>query len=160
MKKFGRRRLELYKTNNKMIIENRKARFNYAIQEEIEAGIVLLGSEVKSIRQGKVSINEAYITEKNGELFLVNSNINEYKGANLYNHEPTRARKLLLKKKQIEKLIGKMARDGYSIVPIRIFFKKNFAKILLGIGKGKKLYDKRETIKERDDQRRRARGED
>lgn len=144
-----------------MQILNRKAHFNYTIEEEFEAGIVLLGSEVKSIRESKVNLSEAYIAEIHGELFLVNCNISEYKGANKFNHEPKRQRKLLLHKKQLEKITGKMQVEGYSAVPLRIFFnKKNFTKVVVGIGRGKKLYDKRESIKKRDDARRNQRGEE
>jgi SsrA-binding protein len=144
-----------------MQILNRKAHFNYAIEEEIEAGIVLLGSEVKSIREGKASLNESYIAESQGELYLINSNITEYKGANKFNHDPKRKRKLLLHKKQLDKIAGKMQIQGYSAIPIKIFFnKKNFAKVLIGLGRGKKLYDKRESIKKRDENRRNQRGED
>ncbi len=141
-------------------ILNRKAHFNYEIEEEIEAGIMLLGSEVKSVREGKVNITESYVAEMSGDLVLINCNISEYKGANRFNHEPKRPRKILLRKKELEKIIGKMQMKGYSAIPLKIFFKKNFAKVLIGIGRGKKIYDKRETIKERDDQRRQARGED
>jgi SsrA-binding protein len=144
-----------------MQILNRKAHFNYAIEEEIEAGIVLLGSEIKSIREGKITINEAYVAEIKGELFLVNAHITPYKGANKFNHEPTRQRKLLLHKKQLGKIIGKSFVEGYSVVPTKIFFnKRGFAKVMVGIGRGKKLYDKRESIKQRDDNRRKQRGED
>ena len=144
-----------------MTILNRKAHFNYAIEDEIEAGMILLGSEVKSLREGKANIAEAYVAEANGEFFLINCNITEYKGANKFNHEPKRKRKLLLHKKEISKLLGKMQIQGYSVIPLKIFFnKKNFAKIIIGIGKGKKLYDKRESIKDRDDKRRNQRGED
>ncbi len=144
-----------------MQILNRKAHFNYTIEEEIEAGIVLLGSEVKSIRQGKATINESYIAEVKGEIFLLNAHITEYKEANNLNHEPRRPRKLLLHHKQIEKIIGKINEKGYSAFPLKIFFnKKGFAKVLIGIGCGKKLYDKRETIKKRDENRRRQRGEE
>jgi len=144
-----------------MQILNRKAHFNYAIEEEFEAGIMLLGSEVKSIREGKVNLAESYIAEIHGELFLINCNISEYKGANKFNHEPKRQRKLLVHKKQLEKISGKMQKDGYSAVPLRIFFnKKNFAKVVIGLGRGKKLYDKRESIKKRDDARRSQRGEE
>lgn len=143
------------------MINNRKAYYNYTIEEEFEAGIILEGSEVKSIRQGKATINEAYIAEIAGELFLTNCHISEYKGANRFNHEPTRNRKLLLHKKQISKIIGKMQIKGYSLIPLKVFFnKKNFAKILIGLGKGKKLHDKRETIKKRDEIRNLQRGED
>ena len=142
-----------------MQILNRKAHFNYAIEEEIEAGIVLLGSEVKSIREGKASLNESYIAESQGDLYLINCNISEYKSANKFNHEPKRKRKLLLHKKQLEKIAGKMQIQGYSAVPVKIFFnKKNFAKIIVGLGRGKKLYDQREVIKKRDLDRQTARG--
>ena len=144
-----------------MQINNRKARFNLTIEEEIEAGMMLLGSEVKSLREGKASISESYITEAKGEIFLINANINEYKGANKFNHEPKRPRKLLLHKKQTEKLMGKINIKGHSAVPLKIYFnKKNVAKVLIGIGTGKKLYDKRASIKERDYNRRNQRGED
>lgn len=144
-----------------MQIINRKAHFNYNIEEEIEAGIVLLGSEVKSVRDGRVNISESYVAEIGGELFLINSNISEYKGANKFNHTPKRQRKLLLHEKQIKKIVGKMQAEGYSAVPMKIFFnKKNFAKVIIGLGRGKKLYDKRESIKKRDDQRRSQRGEE
>ncbi len=144
-----------------MQILNRKAHFNYSIEEEIEAGIVLLGSEVKSIREGKATINESHISEEKGELFLVNCHISEFKGANKFNHEPTRKRKILVHRKQMNKIIGKMFTSGYSAVPTKIFFNKDgFAKVIIGLGRGKKLYDKRETIKQRDDNRRQQRGED
>lgn len=144
-----------------MVINNKKAHYNYSIEEEYEAGIMLLGSEVKSLRQGKATINEAYIAEIKGELFLTNCHISEFRGANKFNHEPTRNRKLLLKTREIKKILGKMQIKGYSLVPIKIYFnKKNFAKILIGLGKGKKLYDKRETIKRRDELRRNQRGEE
>ncbi|MAZ80449.1 MAG: SsrA-binding protein [Rickettsiales bacterium] len=144
-----------------MQILNRKAHFNYQIEEEFEAGIQLFGSEVKSIRLGKVSLNESYIANIKGELHLVNANISIYENANNFNHDPIRARKLLLHKKQISKLISKMEVKGYSIIPLKIIFnKKNFVKIIIGLGKGKKLYDKRETIKKRDENRRLQREKD
>jgi SsrA-binding protein len=144
-----------------MQILNRKAHFNFAIEEEIEAGIMLLGSEVKSIREGKATISEAYIADIKGELFLINCNISEYKGANKFNHAPKRQRKLLVHKKQLDKITGKMQVQGYSALPMKIFFnKKNFAKVIVGIGRGKKLFDKRESIKKRDENRRAQRGEE
>jgi SsrA-binding protein len=144
-----------------MQILNRKAHFNYQIEEEFEAGIQLVGSEVKSIRLGKVSLNESYIANIRGELHLVNANISIYENANNFNHDPIRARKLLLHKKQISKLISKMEVKGYSIIPLKITFnKKNFVKVIIGLGKGKKLYDKRETIKKRDENRRLQREKD
>lgn len=141
-------------------IQNRKARFNYEIESEIEAGLMLLGSEVKSLRQGKANLNDAYVAEKSGELFLTSAMISEYHGANKFNHEPRRQRKLLLHKKEMEKIMGKMAQKGYSLIPLKIYFKRGVAKVLLGLGKGKKLYDKRESIKQRDESRRQARGEE
>lgn len=143
-----------------MQILNRKAHFEYAIEEEIEAGIMLLGSEVKAVRQGKVSLGESYVAESQGELILINCNINEYGPANRLNHEPKRPRKLLLHKKEKQKIIGKINSKGYSAVPLKMYFRNRFAKVLIGVGRGKKLHDKRESIKQRDDQRRQARGED
>ena len=144
-----------------MAIQNRKAHFNYEITEEFEAGLILVGSEVKSLREGKASINEAYIAEQNNELYIINSSISEYKGANKFNHDPKRKRKILLHKNQISKIIGKIHQNGFSVVPIKIYFNsKNFAKILIGIGNGKKIYDKRETIKKRDINRAIQRGDD
>jgi SsrA-binding protein len=144
-----------------MQILNRKAHFNYTIEEEVEAGIMLLGSEVKSLREGKASISESYVNENAGDLFLINCNISEYKSANRFNHEPKRQRKLLLRKKQLNKILGKMQEKGYACLPIKIYFnKKNIAKVLIGIGRGKKLYDKRDSIKKRDENRRKQRGEE
>ena len=144
-----------------MQILNRKAHFNYTIEEEIEAGIMLLGSEVKSLREGKASISESYVNETAGDLFLINCNISEYKSANRFNHEPKRQRKLLLRKKQLNKILGKMQEKGYACLPVKIYFnKKNIAKVLIGIGRGKKLYDKRDSIKKRDENRRKQRGEE
>ena len=144
-----------------MEINNRKAYFNYTIQEEIEAGIVLLGSEIKSVREGKVNISESYAINTDNEIFLINSTISEYSGANRFNHAPKRSRKLLLHKKQINKIIGKITTQGLSLLPLKVYFnKKNIIKVLLGIGRGKKLYDKRETIKKRDENRRMRREED
>ncbi|MBL6664725.1 MAG: SsrA-binding protein SmpB [Rickettsiales bacterium] len=143
------------------MINNKKAYYNYNIEEEYEAGMMLQGSEVKSLRQGKATINEAYIADIGGEIFLTNCHISEYKGANRFNHEPTRNRKLLLKSREIKKILGQMKVKGYALVPIKIYFnKKNVAKILIGLGKGKKLHDKRETIKRRDETRRLQRGEE
>ncbi len=121
---------------------------------------MLLGSEVKSIRQGRANLNEAYISESQGNLFLTNCHISEFKGANRFNHEPTRKRQLLLHKKQLEKIAGKMQTKGYSAVPLKIYEKNKFFKVLIGLGTGKKLHDKRESIKEKDYQRRLARGEE
>ena len=141
----------------KIICLNRKASFNYFFEDILEAGIVLKGSEVKSIRNGKVSIADAYAVEKNGELVLINSHIASYKQANFLNHNPLDERKLLLNKKEINKLIGKMQRDGFTIVPIKMYFKNGRVKIELAIAKGKKQFDKRAVKKNRDWNRDKAR---
>ena len=140
------------KTNSglKIICFNRKANFNYYFENLIEAGIVLKGSEIKSVREGKVNIADSYAIEKNGEIILKNSHISKYKQANLNNHNPTDERKLLLKKNEINKLIGKIQRDGLTIVPTKMYFKKGKAKIEIAVAKGKKKYDKRAVKKDRD----------
>jgi len=144
------------KTN--IYIQNKKARFDYIIEEEIEAGIVLVGSEIKSIREGKANIIDAHADEKNGEITLYNMYISEYKGANKFNHEPKRPRKLLLHKKEIKKLLGKLKEKGMTLVPLSVYINtRNKAKIKLGLAKGKKLYDKRASIKEREWDRDKAR---
>ena len=147
------------KTNNglKIICLNRKASFNYFFEDLLEAGIVLKGSEIKSIREGKVNIADSYAVEKNGELILINSHIASYKQASYSNHKPLDDRKLLLNKKEINKLIGKIQRDGLTIVPTKMYFKKGKAKIELAVAKGKKQYDKRVTKKNRDWSREKAR---
>ena len=134
----------------KIISNNRKASFNYFFNDLIEAGIVLKGSEIKSVREGKVNIADSYAIEKKGEIVLINSHIAQYKFANFSNHNPTDERKLLLNKREINKLIGKIQRDGLTIVPTRMYFKKGKAKIEIAIAKGKKQFDKRSTKKERD----------
>jgi SsrA-binding protein len=141
----------------KIICLNRKASFNYFFEDLIEAGIVLKGSEIKSIRDGKVNIAESYAVEKNGDIFLVNSHIASYKHASYSNHNPTDERKLLLNKREINKLIGKIQRDGFSLVPTKMYFKKGKAKIEIAVAKGKKQYDKRATKKDRDWNRDKAR---
>ena len=134
----------------KIICLNRKASFNYFFEDLIEAGIVLKGSEIKSIRNGKVNIADSYAIEKNGEIILINSHISSYKQASYSNHKPLDERKLLLKKKEISKLIGKMQREGFTLVPTKMYFKKGKAKIEIAVAKGKKQYDKRQTKKNRD----------
>ena len=131
-------------------INNRKAKFDYQIEETIETGIVLKGTEIKSIRQGKANLKDSYAIIKNNEVFLLGMHISPYKEGNIFNHDELRTRKLLLHKKEILKLNNKLTLEGYTLVPIKLYFVKNKAKILLGIAKGKKLYDKRETIKKRD----------
>ena len=147
------------KTNNglKIICLNRKASFNYFFEDLLEAGIVLKGSEIKSIWEGKVNIADSYAVEKNGELILINSHIASYKQASYSNHKPLDNRKLLLNKKEINKLIGKIQRDGLTIVPTKMYFKKGKAKVELAVAKGKKQYDKRATKKNRDWSREKAR---
>ena len=131
-------------------IKNRKAYFDYFIEKEIECGIVLTGTEVKSIRKGSANLKDTYARIKNGEVFLINMFVSPYEEGNRFNVPERRERKLLLKKQEILKLKNEVMKDGYSLIPLKLYFKGNYAKILLGICKGKKLYDKRETIKQRD----------
>tara|TARA_B100000902_G_scaffold346005_1_gene352434 strand:- start:7005 stop:7475 length:471 start_codon:yes stop_codon:yes gene_type:complete len=145
------------KTGLKIICLNRKASFNYFFEEVLEAGIVLSSSEIKSVREGKVNIADSYGVEKNGEIILVNSHIAQYKQASISNHKPDAERKLLLNKKEINKLIGKLQRDGLTIVPTKMYFKKGKAKLEVAIAKGKKQFDKRATKKDRDWNRDKAR---
>ena len=147
------------KTNNglKIISYNRKANFNYFFNDLIEAGIVLKGSEIKSVRQGKVNIAESYAVEKKGEIYLINSHIPLYKAASYINHTPYAERKLLFNKKEINKLIGRMNEDGFTLVPTKMYFKKGKAKVEIAVAKGKKMHDKRETKKTRDWNREKAR---
>ena len=141
----------------KIICLNRKASFNYFFEDTLEAGIVLKGSEIKSIRNGKVNIADSYAIEKKGEIILINSHVSSYKQASYSNHKPLDERKLLLNKREINKLIGKMNRDGFTIVPTKMYFKNGKAKIELAIAKGKKQYDKRAVKKRRDWERDRSR---
>ena len=141
----------------KIICLNRKAGFNYFFDDLLEAGIVLKGSEIKSVRNGKVNIADSYAVEKNGEIFLINSHIASYKQASYSNHRPMDERKLLLNKREINKLIGKMQRDGFTIVTTKMYFKKGKAKVELAVAKGKKKYDKRVAKKNRDWNRDKAR---
>ena len=133
-----------------MEIKNKKAYFNYFITSEIEAGIELKGTEIKSIRKGSVDLKDSYIRVKNNEVFLINTFIEKYLEGNNFNHEPTRERKLLLHKKQIKKLKEQVDIEGFSLIPLKVYLKDGKAKVLVGLAKGKKLYDKRETIKKRD----------
>ena len=141
----------------KIICLNRKASFNYFFEDTYEAGIVLKGSEIKSVRSGKANIADAYAIEKDGDIFLINSHISLYKQASYSNHNPMDERKLLLNKKEINKLIGKMQREGFTLIPTKMYFKKGKAKIEIAVAKGKKHYDKRETKKNRDWNRDKAR---
>lgn len=133
-----------------MEIINKKARFDYFIEDEIEAGIALVGSEIKSVRKGSVDLKDSFVHIKNNEVFLINTYISQYTEANQFNHDDRRSRKLLLHKKEIKKLQDKIKIEGYTLVPLKMYFKGSHAKVLIGVCRGKKLYDKRETIKERD----------
>ena len=139
---------------NKLIAKNPTARHNYTIEETIEAGIVLTGTEIKSIRQGKVNLKDSYATIKDGEVLIYSMHISPYEHGNIYNKDPLRTRTLLLNRREINKLIGKIQAKGYSLVPLSLYFKGSLVKVELGIGKGKKLYDKREDIAKKDAQRR------
>ncbi len=144
-------------TGQKIICLNRKASFNYFFQELLEAGIVLRGSEVKSLREGKGSIADSYAVDKNGEMFLINSHIPLYRQSSYNNHDPKGERKLLLNRKEINKLIGKINQDGLTIIPTKLYFSKGKAKIELAVAKGKKLFDKRQVKKTRDWNREKSR---
>ena len=139
---------------NKIIAKNPVARHNYTIEDTIETGIVLSGTEIKSIRSGKVNLKDSYAGIKNGELYIYNLHISPYEFGNIYNKDPLRDRKLLVTRREINKLFGLIKQKGYSLVPISLYFKGNFVKLELGIGKGKKLYDKRQDIAKKDAQRR------
>lgn len=140
------------------VAENRKARFNYEIIDTFEAGLVLTGTEVKSLREGKANIADSYASEEGGEIWLINSYLPEYLQANRFNHETRRRRKLLLNKKEVRKLIGAVQREGMSLIPLKIYFNdRGRAKLELALAKGKKLHDKRETEKKRDWDRQKAR---
>ena len=142
----------------KVVAQNRQARRNYEIDETLEAGLVLTGSEVKSLRNGQASIKEAYGRDEDGELFLLNANIPEYPGANRFNHEPKRPRKLLVRRREMSKLIGQIRREGYSLVPLSIYFnRRGIAKVELGLARGRKKIDKRQVEKKRDWDRQKAR---
>ena len=135
------------KSGEKIVCVNREARHNYFIDEIYEAGLVLLGSEVKSLRDGKANLKDSYGRIQKGEAFLVNAHVSPYPGANQFNHEPTRPRKLLLQQREIERLTGKTKEKGLTLIPLRLYFKNGRAKVELGLARGKKLYDKRETLK-------------
>ncbi len=145
-------------TKGKVVAHSRRARYDYEISETYEAGLMLTGTEVKSLRAGQASLNEAYAGERDGAFFLFNATISEYKQASRFNHEPKRPRKLLLRRKEMHKLFGALKRKGITLVPISIYFNhRGCAKLEIGVGQGKKEIDKRETIKERDWQRQKSR---
>ncbi|HHX16358.1 MAG TPA: SsrA-binding protein SmpB, partial [Mollicutes bacterium] len=133
-----------------MEISNKKATYDYFVEETYEAGIALKGTEIKSIRNGSANLKDSYAVIKKGEAYLLNMHIAPYEKGNQFNHEERRTRKLLLHKKEIDKIAGKITTEGYTLIPLKLYFKKNKVKILLGIAKGKKTFDKRETIKKRD----------
>lgn len=139
---------------SKLIAKNPVARHNYSIEDTIETGIVLTGTEIKSIRNGKVNLKDSYAGIKNGELFIYNMHISPYEFGNIYNKDPLRDRKLLVNKHELNKLFGLIKQKGYSLIPLSLYFKGNFIKLELGIGKGKKLYDKRQDIAKKDAQMR------
>ena len=141
----------------KIITLNRKASYNYFFKELLEAGIVLKGSEIKSLREGKINISDSYAVDKDGEIFLINSHIPIYKQSSYTNHNPYSERKLLLNKNEINKLIGKINEDGFTLVPTKMYFKKGKAKIEIAVAKGKKTHDKRQTKKTRDWNREKSR---
>lgn len=133
----------------KVIAQNKKAFHDYFIEDTFEAGIVLTGTEVKSIRQGKVNLKDSFAKVKDGEVLLINMHISPYEQGNRFNQDPLRTRKLLLKRREINRLLGQTKEQGYSLIPLRLYFKRGFAKLELALAKGKKLYDKRDALKEK-----------
>lgn len=138
----------------KLITQNRKARHDYFILDTYEAGIILRGAEIKSIRAGKVNIQDSYVTFKDGEAHLLNAHISKFDKSNIFNHDETRTRKLLLNKNEIRRLANQVAQEGHSVVPLSIYIKKGLCKVEIALVKGKKLYDKRETLKAKDQEKR------
>lgn len=141
------------KTKDAPLAQNKKARHDYQILETLEAGLVLTGTEIKSVRERRINLKDGFAQIHNGEAWLMNVHISEYTQGNRFNHDPLRVRKLLLHKKEIQKLTGQTSEKGITIVPLKVYLKHGFAKVLLGIAKGKHDYDKRETIKKRDQER-------
>jgi SsrA-binding protein len=137
----------------KIVCQNRKAYHDYHIEETVEAGIALLGTEVKSLREGRANLKDSYVLIKGREAFLLNCHISPYSHGNILNHDPLRTRKLLMHTEEIDKLGGKASTKGYTLVPLKIYFKDSFAKVEIGVAKGKRLFEKRETIKEREAKR-------
>lgn len=137
----------------KVIAQNKKAYHDYFIEETFEAGLVLQGTEIKAIRAGRVNLKDSYAQIKNGEIFLFGMHVSPYEQGNRYNHDPLRTRKLLLHKKEINKLIGETKEAGYSLVPVKLYLKNGFAKVLIGLAKGKKKFDKREDLKKKEAKR-------
>ncbi len=141
------------KGEGKLIAQNRKARHDYTIVDTMEAGIVLQGTEIKSIRNSRINLKDGFVRIRNGEAFLYNVHISPYEQGNIFNHDPLRTRKLLLHKKQIAKLVSETKNTGMTIVPLKVYIKDGYAKVLIGLAKGKKDYDKRETLKRKDQER-------
>ncbi|MCK6258527.1 SsrA-binding protein SmpB [Fictibacillus sp. KIGAM418] len=141
------------KGEGKLVAQNKKARHDYHIEETFEAGIVLQGTEIKAIRAGRINLKDSFARVQNGEMFLHNMHVSPYDQGNRYNHDPLRTRKLLLHKKEISRLLGATKEQGYSIVPLKLYLKNGFAKVLIGLAKGKKNYDKREDLKKKDAKR-------
>lgn len=141
------------KGTGKMVAQNKKAYHDYAIEETFEAGIVLQGTEIKSIRAGKVNLKDSYARIQNNEIYLFGMHVSPYEQGNRYNHDPLRTRKLLLHRKEISKLIGESKEVGYSIVPLKMYLKNGYAKVLIGLARGKKKYDKREDLKKKEAKR-------
>ena len=137
----------------KVVCQNRKALHDYSIEDTLEAGIALSGTEVKSLREGKANLKDSYVLVKGGEVFLLNCHISPYSHGNIMNHDPVRTRKLLLHRKEIDRMSGKAAAKGYTLIPLKIYFKASFAKVEIGLAKGKRLFEKRDTIKEREAKR-------
>lgn len=141
------------KNDDKVLAQNKKASHDYFIEDTMEAGIVLQGTEIKSIRNGRVQLKDSFVRIRNNEAWISNMHISPYEQGNRFNHDPLRVRKLLLHKKQINELIGKTKRDGYTIVPLKMYVKNGYAKLLIGLGKGKKDYDKRSDMKKKEAKR-------
>ncbi len=137
----------------KIISQNRKAYHDYHIEDTLEAGVALLGTEVKSLREGRVNLRDSYVAIKGGEAYLLNCHISPYSHGNIMNHEPLRTRKLLMHRKEIDRVRGKIETKGYTLVPLKIYFKGSFAKVEIGLARGKKIFEKRDTIKEREAKR-------
>jgi len=137
----------------KVISQNRKAYHDYHIEDTLEAGIALLGTEVKSLREGRANLRDSYVNIKGGEAYLLNCHISPYSHGNIMNHEPLRTRKLLLHRKEIDRLRGKIEAKGYTLIPLKLYFKDSFAKVEIGLARGKKIFEKRDTIKEREARR-------
>lgn len=141
------------KGEGNLIAQNRKARYEYSILDTVEAGIVLQGTEIKSIRAGRINLKDGYAGFRGGEIWLYNVHIAPFDKGNQFNHDPLRTRKLLMKKKQIDRLIGESKQSGVTLVPLKVYIKNGFAKVLIGLAKGKKQYDKRESLKRKDQKR-------